>query len=247
MSNAQNNKVAIVTGSSRGIGHAIAVKLAADGFAVTVNYVSKAAEADAVVAEIIQAGGRAFALQADVSKATDAEKLFAETEKKFGGVDVIVNNAGVMAIKPLADIDDDAFDRMMNINVKGSFNMMRLATKRLRDEGRIINFSTSAIVLSLPGYAVYNATKGAVEAMTKVMAKELGARRITVNAVAPGPVATELFFEGKSDEFVERLIKMIPMQRLAQVEDIAPVVAFLASPAARWISGQTLRANGGVG
>jgi len=240
-------KTAIVTGGSRGIGRAIAIKLASVDFAVVVNYINNASDAAQVVAEIEKAGGHAIAVQADVANAIAAKNIFDQAEKAFDHVDVLVNNAGVMSNKLIAEIDEVTFDRMIGINLKGTFNMLHLASKRLRDNGRIINLSTSALVTALPTYGVYNATKAAVEAMTRVLAKELGARHITVNSVAPGPVATELFFEGKSQEFVDRLIKMIPLGRIGEVGDIAPIVAFLASSESGWINGQTLRANGGIG
>jgi len=241
------NKTAIVTGSSRGIGRSIAVKLAAAGFNVVVNYVSKPKEAADVVAEIEKAKGRAIAIHADVADPLEAAKLFDKTEKTFGPVDVIVNNAGLMALKTIGDIEEAQFDRLMAVNIKGTFNMLQLASKRLRDDGRIINLSTSALITALPGYAIYNASKAAVEAMTKVLAKELGPRRITVNSIAPGPVATELFLEGKPKELIDRLIKLIPLGRIGEVEDISPIVVFLASPDSGWINGQTIRANGGIG
>lgn len=240
------DKTAIVTGSSRGIGRAVAIRLAQDGYSIVVNYAGNRAEADKAVAEIETAGGKAIAVQADVSKIADVTRLFDEAEKAFGGVDVLVNNAGVMAIKPFAELDDETFDRIISINIKGTFNTLREAAKRLRNGGRIINFSTSAIALALPGYATYNASKAAVEAATPVLAKELRGRQITVNNVAPGPVATELFFEGKSEELVKTLTKMPPLERLGEVEDIAGVVAFLASPEGGWINAQTIRANGGI-
>lgn len=238
---------AIVTGSSRGIGRAIAELLAKKGFSVAVNCSKKISDAEKVVKEIEKAGGRAIAVLADVADPAQAAKIFDETEKVFGGVDVLVNNAGVIAIKPVADMEDASYDRLMNINVRGTFNMLRLASKRLRDKGRIINFSTSALVSNMAGYAIYNASKAAVEAMTRTLSKELAPRKITVNAVAPGAVATELFFQGKTHEFVDRLIRMIPLGRIGEVDDIAPIVAFLASPEAGWISGQILRVNGAVG
>lgn len=240
-------RTAIVTGSSRGIGRSIAIHLAKAGFAVVVNYVNNAKVAEEVVADIEKAQGRAIAIQANVGDALAAARLFDQTEKAFGGVDVLVNNAGVIALKPIADMQETEFDHLMEINVKGTFNMLHLASKRLRDNGRIINLSTSALITALPGYGIYNATKGAVEAMTRVLAKELGSRHITVNAVAPGPVATELFLEGKSQELIDRLVKIIPLGRIGEVEDIAPIVAFLASPESGWINGQTIRANGGIG
>jgi len=246
MSTPSHARVALVTGSSRGIGAAIARRLAADGFAVAVNYASRQDEADAVVAAIEQAGGRALAVQADVASADDVKRMFATVEDTLGRVDVLVNNAGVLPYVRIADASDEVFARTFAINVQGSFNTMREAATRLNDGGRIVNFSTSVIGLALPTYGVYVGTKAAVEAMTQVFAKELRGRSITCNAVAPGPVATELFFNGKSDEQVQHLAKMPPLERLGQPEDIAGVVAFLAGPDGAWVNGQVLRANGGI-
>jgi len=239
-------KAAIVTGASRGIGRAVALRLAHEGFAVVVNYAGNQAEADKVVGEIESAGGKAIAVRADVSKTPDVVHLFDETEKAFGGVDVLVNNAGIMALKPIAEMEDKLFDRTFAINVRGTFNTLKQAAKRMRSGGRIINFSTSVIPLTLPGYAVYGASKAAVEVMTTVLTKELRGRNVTVNTVAPGPVGTELFLEGKTPEQIDRLAKLNPFERLGQPEDIASVVAFLAGPDGAWINGQTLRANGGM-
>ena len=236
----------IVTGSSRGIGRAVAERLAADGWAVTVNFAGNRQAADEVVAGIENAGGQAMAVQADVSVAADAMRLFDETERAFGGVDALVNNAGVMSMTPIADTDDATFERMFAVNVRGTFFTLRAAAKRVRDGGRIVNFSTSATHLQLPGYATYCATKAAVEVYTSILAKELRGRSITVNAVAPGPVATELFFEGKSDEQMARLANLNPFGRLGEPEDIARVVAFLLSAEAGWVNGQVIRANGGM-
>jgi len=241
-----NSKVAIVTGSSRGIGAAIVRRLAGDGFAVVVNYAGRAADADKVVQEIENAGGRATAIQADVSSAAEVAAMFDRTETLFGGVDVLVNNAGIMQLAPLADTDDATFDRQLSVNLKGTFNTLRTASRRLRLGGRIINFSSSVVGLALPGYAIYAATKSAVETMTNIFAKELRGRNITVNAVAPGPTATDLFLIGKSEEQVANLAKMPPLERLGQPEDIAKVVSFLAGPDGSWVNGQTLRANGGI-
>ncbi|AEG92524.1 SDR family oxidoreductase [Ramlibacter tataouinensis] len=241
-------QVAIVTGASRGIGAAIARRLAADGYAVVVNYAGRADDAAAVVADIEKNGGRAIAVQADVADPAAARALFDRAQQAWDRIDVLVNNAGVMpgALPHLADTDDATFDRLFAINVKGSFNTLREAARRLQPGGRIVNLSSSVIGLALPGYAVYAATKSAIETFTHIMAKELRGRRITVNAVAPGPTATALFLDGKSPEAVERLAKAAPLERLGTPEDIAQAVAFLASPAAGWINGQTLRANGGL-
>ncbi len=243
-----HSPVAIVTGASRGIGAAIAQRLAADGHAVVVNYAGSRAEAEKVVAGITERGGRAIAVQADVGEAGAAKRLFDAATEAFGGVDVLVNNAGVMAneLPHLADTSDETFDRLFDINVKGSFLAMREAAQRLRSGGRIINFSTSVIGLALPGYAVYAASKAAIETMTNILAKELRGRNITVNAVAPGPTATALFLDGKTPERVQQLAKMAPLERLGQPEDIANVVALLAGPQGAWINGQTIRANGGI-
>lgn len=241
-----NSKVAIVTGSSRGIGAAVARRLAADGFAVVVNYAGRAADAESVVKEIGEAGGKATAIQADVSNVAEVAALFDRTESEFGGVDVLVNNAGIMQTMPIGDTDDALFDRTVAVNLKGTFNTLRAASKRIRTGGRIVNFSTSAIGLALPGYALYCATKAAVETMTNIFAKELRGRNITVNAIAPGPTATDLFLTGKSEEQIAHLAKMPPLERLGEPEDIARVVSFLAGPDGAWVNGQTLRANGGI-
>jgi 3-oxoacyl-[acyl-carrier protein] reductase len=242
------SKVAIVTGASRGIGAAIAKRLAADGIAVVVNYAGRAADAQAVVAEIEAAGGRAAAVQADVAVPAQVAAMFDQAITLFGGVDIVVNNAGIMqpGLVPLVDTDDTLFDRLVAINLKGTFNTLRVAAKKLRSGGRIVNFGSSIKELATPGYSVYAATKAAVETMTNIFAKELRGRNITVNAVAPGPTATELFLKDKTPEQVERLAKMPPLERLGQPEDISSVVAFLVSSAADWIDGQTLRVNGGI-
>lgn len=239
---------AIITGSSRGIGAAIAKRLAVDGFAVVVNYAGRAADADAVVTEITDGGGRAIAVRADVSKPAEVEALFDQAAEAFGGIDVLVNNAGIIqpGLVAVADTDDDLFDRLFAINVKGTFNTLRLAAKRLRDGGRIVNFSTSVVGLGLPGYASYAATKAAVETFTGIFAKELRGRRITVNAIAPGPTATDLFLTGKTPEQIDALSKMAPLERLGRPEDIAGAVSFLTGPDGAWVNGQTLRVNGGI-
>ncbi|MDB5705847.1 MAG: Short-chain type dehydrogenase/reductase [Sphingomonas bacterium] len=244
--NGDTNKVAIVTGASRGIGAAIAERLAADGFTVVVNYAGNVAEAEALVARIEAKGGRAIPAQADVSDAAAVARMFDAAQAAFGGVDVLVNNAGIMKLASIADSDDALVDSQIAINLKGSFNTLREAAKRLREGGRIVNLSSSVVGLYQPGYAVYAATKAGVEAMTHVMAKELRGRNITVNAVAPGPTATALFLDGKPRSVIDTLTKLAPLERLGQPEDIAAAVAFLAGPDGAWINGQILRANGGI-
>ncbi|MES2508997.1 MAG: SDR family oxidoreductase [Pseudomonadota bacterium] len=241
-------QVAIVTGASRGIGAAIAQRLAKDGYAVVVNYAGRAAEAQAVVKAIEAGGGKAIAVQADVADPAAVRQMFDDAITAYGRVDVLVNNAGIMppALPHLGDTDDATFDRLFAVNVKGTFNALREAAKRLAQGGRIINFSTSVIGLALPGYAVYAATKSAVETFTNIMAKELRGKNITVNAIAPGPTATALFLDGKTPEMIERMGKMAPLERLGTPEDIASAVALLVGKDGAWINGQTLRANGGL-
>ncbi len=239
-------RVAIVTGASRGIGCAIASCLAKSGFAVIVNHAGSPNDAEGLVSEIDAAGGRARAVQADVSSATEMRTLFDAAEREFGSVDVLVNNAGIMRLTAVAEADDDAFDRAVAVNLKGAFNGMREAAKRLRSGGRIVNISSSVVGLYQPRYALYAATKAGIEAMTRILAKELGPRGITVNAVAPGPVATKLFLGANPPEQVERIKAMNPLGRLGEPGDIAGVVAFLAGPDGGWVNGQVLRANGGV-
>jgi 3-oxoacyl-[acyl-carrier protein] reductase len=246
MNAANQSGVAIVTGASRGIGATIARRLVRDGFAVAVNYASSSAEADKLVAELAQAGGKAVAVQGDVSKVEDVRRLFETVEQQLGKIDVVVNNAGILKTVPLAQTTDEVFAQTFAINVGGVFNMLREAATRLNDGGRIINLSSTTLALNLPGYSIYNGTKAAVEAFSRVFAKELRGRRITVNCVAPGPVATDLFLNGKTDEQIAQFSKMPPLERLGQPEDIANAVAFLAGPDGAWVNGQVLRANGGI-
>ena len=240
------NKIAIVTGASRGIGAAVAQRLARDGATVIVNYAGNAPEAEAVVRGIEAKGGRAVTAQADVSDPSAVARMFDSAEAGFGGVDILVNNAGIMKLAPVAASDDALFDSQIAVNLKGSFNAMREAARRLRGGGRIINFSTSVIGLRLETYGVYIATKAAIEGLTAVLSKEMRGRGITVNAVAPGPTGTDLFLNGKSQEQIDRLAKLNPLERLGTPEDIANAVAFLAGPDGQWINGQVLRANGGM-
>jgi 3-oxoacyl-[acyl-carrier protein] reductase len=242
----QSNKVAIVTGASRGIGAAVAERLAGDGFTVVINYSGDVKPAEALARKIEAKGGRALTAKADVSDPGAVRGMFDAAEAAFGGVDVLVNNAGIMKLAKIADSDDALFDQQIAINLKGSFNAMREAARRLRDGGRIVNLSTSVVGTKLETYSIYTATKAAVETMTAILSKELRGRNITVNAVAPGPTSSELFLNGKSPELVERLAKMNPLERLGMPEDIAGVIAFLAGPDGGWINGQVLRANGGM-
>jgi 3-oxoacyl-[acyl-carrier protein] reductase len=245
MSN-QSNKIAIVTGASRGIGAAVAERLAADGFTVVINYAGDVKSAESVARRIEAKGGRALTARADVSDPAAVRGMFDAAEAAFGGVDVLVNNAGIMKLAKIADSDDALFDQQIAINLKGSFNAMREAAKRLRDGGRIINFSTSVVGVKLETYGVYAATKAAIETMSAILSKEMRGRSITVNAIAPGPVATDLFLNGKSPELIDRMSRMNPLERLGTPEDIAASVSFLAGPDGGWINGQTLRANGGM-
>ncbi|MFE4545703.1 MULTISPECIES: SDR family oxidoreductase [unclassified Streptomyces] len=239
-------RVAVVTGGSRGIGRQTAERLAADGYAVVVNYAGNQAEADKAVAAITGAGGEALALRADVADETAMADLFDTVEARFGGVDVVVHAAGVMTLAPLADLDLDALDRMHRTNVRGTFVVGQQAVRRLRAGGALVNFSSSVLGLAIPGYSGYAATKGAVEAMTLIVARELRGRDVTVNVVAPGPTATSLYLDGKDEETIARAAAQPPLERLGVPEDIAGVVSFLAGPDGRWVNGQVLRVNGGV-
>jgi len=239
-------KVALVTGASRGIGQAIALRLARDGAAVVVNYAGSEQQAQEVVAGIEKAGGQAVAAQADVSRVADVVRLFDAAFERFGRLDILVNNAGIILYKPVADVTEQEYDRLFAVNVKGTFFACQQAAKRMADGGRIINFSSSTTAMMLPRYGAYVATKGAVEQLTHILARELGPRQITVNVVSPGPTDTELFHAGKTPEQVQRLAQAAAFGRLGRPEEIAEVVAFLASDAAGWVTGQNIRVNGGV-
>jgi 3-oxoacyl-[acyl-carrier protein] reductase len=240
------NKVAIVTGASRGIGAAVAERLADDGFTVVVNYAGDSKSAEALVRKIEAKGGHALTAKADVSDPNAVRGMFDAAEAAFGGVDVLVNNAGIMKLARIADSDDAMFDQHLAVNLKGTFNTLREAAKRLRDGGRIINFSTSVVGAKLETYGVYAATKAAIETMTAILSKEMRGRAITVNAIAPGPTGTDLFLNGKSPELIDRFAKMNPLERIGTPADIAASVSFLAGPDGGWINGQVLRANGGM-
>ncbi|MGQ3674761.1 SDR family oxidoreductase [Xanthobacter sp. TB0139] len=239
-------QVAIVTGGARGIGAAIARRLAADGFHLVINYVGSRQKAETLAAELGATGRKAMAVRGDVSRAEHVAGLFDAAEQAFGGVDVLVNNAGILQQAPLRDASDDMFDEHIATNLKGVFNGMREGARRVRAGGRIISMSSSLVGLYLPSYGVYAATKAGVEAMTQVLARELRGRSISVNAVAPGPTATELFLDGKPEEVVAGLARQSPLERLGEPEDIAAAVAFLAGPDGAWVNGQVLRVNGGV-
>jgi 3-oxoacyl-[acyl-carrier protein] reductase len=238
-------KSAIVTGASGGIGRAVATRLAKDGFSVAVHYAGSAAKAQEVVAAIEAGGGRAIVVRADVADAKDVERLFKETLNAFGKIDVVVNSAGIMPLTPIADGMTEVFDKVIAANLRGTFLVLSQAARQVSSGGRIIAFSSSVIAMSFPTYGPYIASKAGVEGLVRVLANELRGRNITVNAVAPGPVATDLFLKGKSDAQIEHLSKLPPLERLGKPEDIANVVSFLAGTDGSWINGQVLRANGG--
>ncbi|GAB2806782.1 SDR family oxidoreductase [Lentzea nigeriaca] len=238
-------RVAIVTGGSRGIGRAAAERLAADGLAVVIVYAGNKVEADKAVEEIKAAGGQAIAAQADVADEVALGAAFDLAAETFGGVDVVVNSAGIMPLGTVSDMDLEVFDRIMRTNARGTFVVSQQAARKLRDGGAIINISSSVVGLRFPQYGAYAMSKGGVEALTLVLARELRGRDITVNAIAPGPTATALFLEGKDEATIDNLAKQAPLERIGSPEDIAEVVSFLAGPA-RWINGQVVRANGGI-
>jgi 3-oxoacyl-[acyl-carrier protein] reductase len=239
-------KVAIVTGASRGIGAAIATRLASDGFAIAVNYAGNTGAAQAVLKSIEDAGGKGILFQADVSDPAAVAAVFDATESALGGVDVVVNNAGIMKLAPIAESDDALFDSHVAINLKGTFNVLREAASRVRSGGRIVNLSSSVVGLYFPGYAVYAATKAGIEAMSHVMVKELRGRNVTVNVIAPGPTGTALFLDGKPQSVIDELTKLAPLERLGRPEDIANAISFLVGPDGAWVNGQVLRVNGGI-
>ncbi|MET9149657.1 SDR family oxidoreductase [Streptomyces griseoflavus] len=239
-------RVAVVTGGSRGIGRAVARKLAGDGLAVVVNYTRDAASAQETVAAITGAGGRAVAVPADVAEEKEVAALFDRAEAEYGGVDVVVNAAGRMELSPVADLDLAVLDAVHRTNIRGAFVVAQQAARRLRAGGSFVAFSSSVVGTQFPAYGAYAASKGAVEAMTLILARELRGRDVTVNTVAPGPTATDMFLTGKTPEQIDRLAMTPPLERLGTPDDIAAVVAFLTGPAGRWVNGQVLRANGGM-
>jgi 3-oxoacyl-[acyl-carrier protein] reductase len=241
-----HEKVAVVTGSSRGIGRAIAEKLGKEGASVVVNYASKAKEADEVVATVQSQGGQALAVQADVGKTQDIQSLFEQTVSRFGKIDILINNAGILSTQPITEITEEDFDKIFAVNVKSVFFACQQAAQRMSKGGRIVNISSTVTSLMFPNYGLYAASKGAVEQITRVLAKELGGQEITVNAVSPGPTDTELFRHGKTEAQIGNLAQMSAFGRLGEPLDIADVVAFLVSDEARWISGQNIRVNGAL-
>jgi 3-oxoacyl-[acyl-carrier protein] reductase len=244
-SSAQEPRVAIVTGGSGGIGQTVAERLAADGMKIVVHYSSRRAEADEVVDRIKAAGGTAIAVGGDVAEEADMASLFQEAEREFGGVDVVVHTAGVLYLVPLAEMDLDEFDRTIRVNVRGTFVVDQQAVRKVRPGGAIINFSTSVNRRSVPTYSAYSASKGAVDAIVMILAKELKGRDVTVNAIAPGPVATTMFLGSRDQAAIDTLAAAPALERLGEPKDIADIVAFLAGPA-RWINGQVLYADGGL-
>lgn len=238
-------KSAIVTGASRGIGSVVAKRLARDGFAIIVNYAGNLSQAQEVVAAIEAAGGQAVAVQADVANAADVEQLFKQALDTYGRIDVVVNNAGIMPLSPIAKGDAATFDKVIATNLRGTFLVLAQAAQYISEGGRIIAFSSSVLAKAFPTYGPYIASKAGVEGLVHVLTNELRGRNITVNAVAPGPVGTDLFLKGKTQAQIEELSKLPPLERLGQPEDIANVVSFLAGPDGGWVNGQVLRANGG--
>jgi len=239
-------RAAVITGASRGIGRAVAEKLAGEGVAVAITCAASPDAANGAAQAIRQAGGTAVAISTDVSDADQVRALFDRAEAELGGIDIVVTAAGLIRPVALAEATDQDFSDHIEINLRGTFNALREAARRIRDGGRIITFSSTTLALNPPGYGLYNATKAAVEAFTRVLAKELGARGVTVNAIAPGPVETELFMTGKTPDEVAQAAGRMPQNRIGEPIDIADAVALMVSPGAAWVNGQTVRVNGGL-
>jgi 3-oxoacyl-[acyl-carrier protein] reductase len=242
----QASRVAIVTGGSGGIGRETAQRLARDGYAVVVHYAGNREKAEETVQSITAGGGQAAAVQADVADEVEVAALFEEAERRFGGVDAVVHTAGQMPLAPLAELDLNVLDSVHRTNIRGTFVVNQQAVRRLRAGGAIVNFSSSVVAIARPTYSAYAASKGAVDALTLTLAHELRGRDVTVNAIAPGPTATPMFFEGKNEELINRIAAEPPLERLGTAEDSAELVAFLVSPAGHWVNGQVIRANGGI-
>ncbi len=241
-----HGKVAIVTGSSRGIGAEIALTLANAGVKVVINYVESKPAADKICHAIYEAGGECIAVQADVSDPDEVRKLFNVTSEQYNQINILVNNAGMLLFKEIAEIRDDEFDRIVDVNFKSVFYTLREAATMLADQGRVVNISSTVTRLMLPKYGAYAATKAAVEQLTRIFASEMGKRGITANTISPGPVDTELFRAGKTAADIERMTAMAALGRLGESDDIAQVVLFLVSDEARWITGQNIAVNGGI-
>ena len=245
MANKFTGRVALITGGSGGIGAVVSSRLASDGFAVVLNYAGNSAKADEVAEKIRSADGQVLTIQADVSNEADVERLFKETINAFGRLDVVVHTAGIMPLMTIAEGDLAVFDRIMTINLRGTFIVLKASANHVSEGGRIIAFSSSVLAKSFPTYGPYIASKAGVEGLVHVLTNELRGRNITVNAVAPGPIPTELFLKGKSKEQIEEFRKMPPLERLGKPEDVASVISFLAGSDGGWINGQVVRANGG--
>ena len=243
--NNKKEQVAIITGASRGIGKEIAEHLARLGITTVINYNTNKEEAQKVVKGIIFEGGKAMAIQADISNVNELANLFEKTIESYGKIDILVNNAGLMKNNSIENVSEEEFDRHFNINVKGTYFACQQAMKHMEENGRIINFSTSVTGVMFPAYSVYAASKGAVEQITRQLAKEFGVKGITINAIAPGPVKTELFLKDKSEQQIEALSKMNSFARLGEPDDIADIIELLVSDKSHWITGQTIRVNGG--
>ena len=237
------NKTAIVTGSSRGLGKTIAKLLAFNGANVIINYSSNENQAKEVVSEIIQSGGQAYAIQADISNPVEITKLFDQTIEKYGKIDIVINNAGIMITKFTKDTSEEDFDKTFSINTKSVFFSMKESATKMADNGRIINISSSVTRVMFPTYGVYSASKAAVEQMTKVFAKEIGSKGITANTISPGPINTELFLQGKTEEVIQRIAGLTAFNRIGETDDIAPIILFLASDKSQWITGQNFVRN----
>ncbi|MEQ6049073.1 SDR family oxidoreductase [Lysinibacillus capsici] len=242
---AQNLRVAFVTGGSGGIGQAIVKKLAENGFAVAVHYSGNKFKAETIVNEIVQQGGNAISIGGDVADEKVMKKAFDKVEEKFGGIDVVINTAGIMLLSSIIELNLDDLDKMYHTNIRGTFIISQQAARRVRKGGAIINFSTSVTRTQFPTYGAYVASKAAVESMTMILARELRGKDITVNAVAPGPTATSLFLDGKDKQTIDNLSKAAPLERLGTPEDIADTVTYLAT-SGRWINGQVIFSNGGL-
>lgn len=240
------SRVAIVTGGSRGIGRAVADRLATDGASVVVNYANGAHAATETVDAITAAGGSAIAVQADVADEAAVAAMFDRAEAEFGGIDVVVHSAGRLALSTIADQDLEVLDALHRTNIRGTFVVAQQAARRLRPGGAFVGMSTSVVGTQFPTYGAYVASKNAVEGITLILAKELRGHDVTANVVAPGPTATELFLDGKTQEQIDGLAAAAPLERLGTPDDIASVVAFLAGPSGHWVNGQTIRANGGM-